>query len=70
MNNAVWVLWRPSRDRSFYDDSVNFISVHSHHELVQPTAVKTHAAYVVIEGLSYDDVPVLLGKRLADFPLI
>ena len=53
-----------------YDDSVDHISVYSRRELVQPTAVKTHAAYVVIEGLSYDDVPVLLGKRLADFPLI
>ena len=38
--------------------------------VVQPTAVKTHAAYVVIGGLSYDDVPVLLGKCLADLLLI
>ena len=31
-----------------YDDSVDHISVYSRRELVQPTAVKTHAAYVVI----------------------
>ena len=33
-------------------------------------AVKVHATYIVIKGLSHDGVPALLGKRLADFPLI
>ena len=53
-----------------YDDSVDHISIYSRCKLIQPTAVKVHATYIVIKGLSHDGVPALLGKRLADFPLI
>ena len=53
-----------------YDDSVDFICVHSRRELVQPTAVELHAAYIVIGRLSHNDVSVLLGKPMAGLLLV
>ena len=53
-----------------YDDSIDFISVHSRRELVQPTAVELHAAYIVIERLPHNGVPMLLGKAMADLLLV
>ena len=69
-NSAVWLLWRPSRDKPFNDDGVDFITVHSRRELVQPTAVELHAAYIVIGRLSRNGVPMLLGKAMADLLLV
>lgn len=41
------------------DDGVYFISVRSCRGLIQPSAVEFHAADIVIEGLSLDDIPIL-----------
>ena len=54
----------------FYGGQVNLISVHSRRKLVQPTAVELHAAYIVIERLSHNGVPMLLGKAMADLLLV
>ena len=51
----------------FYDDSVDHISVYSRRELVQPTAVKTHAAYVAV---SYTHLPACPSATALSRPWI